>query len=49
MRKELEGIGIGGEFEQQADRFDHIFKSDLRKYFNGVFGLLVQRNGQKRD
>jgi hypothetical protein len=23
--------------------------SDVRKYFYGVFGLLMQRNGQKRD
>jgi hypothetical protein len=30
-------------------RFFEIFRSDFRKYFNGVFGLLVQRNGQKRD
>jgi hypothetical protein len=29
--------------------FFEIFRSDLRKYFNGVFGLLMQRNGQKRD
>jgi hypothetical protein len=25
------------------------FRSDFRKYFNGVFGLFMQRNGQKRD
>ena len=30
-------------------RFFEIFRSDLRKYFYGVFGLLMQRNGQKRD
>jgi hypothetical protein len=29
--------------------FFEIFRSDFRKYFNGVFGLLMQRNGQKRD
>jgi hypothetical protein len=26
-----------------------IFRSDFRKYFYGVFGSLMQRNGQKRD
>jgi hypothetical protein len=26
-----------------------IFRSDFRKYVCSVFGLLVQRNGQKRD
>jgi hypothetical protein len=30
-------------------RFFGIFRSVFRKYFCGVFGLLVQRNGQKRD
>jgi hypothetical protein len=30
-------------------RFFEIFRSDLRKNFYGVFGLLMQRNGQKRD
>jgi hypothetical protein len=30
-------------------RFFEIFRSDLRKYFCGVFGLIMQRNGQKRD
>jgi hypothetical protein len=30
-------------------RFLAIFRSDFRKYFYGVFGLLMQRNGQKRD
>jgi hypothetical protein len=30
-------------------RFFEIFRFDFRKYFNGVFGLLMQRNGQKRD
>jgi hypothetical protein len=30
-------------------RFFEIFWSDFRQYFYGVFGLLVQRNGQKRD
>jgi hypothetical protein len=30
-------------------RFFEIFRSDLRKYFYSVFGLLMQRNGQKRD
>jgi hypothetical protein len=31
-------------------RFFEIFRSDFRKYFYGVFGLLLmQRNGQKRD
>jgi hypothetical protein len=30
-------------------RFFEIFWSDFRKYFYGVFGLLMQRNGQKRD
>jgi hypothetical protein len=29
--------------------FFEIFRPDLRKYFYGVFGLLMQRNGQKRD
>jgi hypothetical protein len=29
--------------------FFEIFRSDFRKYFYGVFGLLMQRNGQKRD
>jgi hypothetical protein len=29
-------------------RFFEIFRSDFRKYFYGVFGLLMQRNGQKR-
>jgi hypothetical protein len=28
-------------------RLFEIFRSDFRKYFNGVFGLLMQRNGQK--
>jgi hypothetical protein len=30
-------------------RFFEIFRSDFRKYFYGVFGLLIKRNGQKRD
>jgi hypothetical protein len=30
-------------------RFFAIFGSDFGKYFFGVFGLLMQRNGQKRD
>jgi hypothetical protein len=30
-------------------RFFEIFRSDFRKYFYGAFGLLMQRNGQKRD
>jgi hypothetical protein len=30
-------------------RFFEIFRSDFRKDFCGVFGLLMQRNGQKRD
>jgi hypothetical protein len=30
-------------------RFFKIFRSDFRKYFNGVFEFLMQRNGQKRD
>ena len=30
-------------------RFFELLRSDLRKYFYGVFGLLMQRNGQKRD
>jgi hypothetical protein len=30
-------------------RFFEIFRSDFRKYFYGVFGLRMQRNGQKRD
>jgi hypothetical protein len=30
-------------------RFYAIFRSDFRKYFYGVFGFLMQRNGQKRD
>jgi hypothetical protein len=30
-------------------RFFEIFRFDFRKYFYGVFGLLMQRNGQKRD
>jgi hypothetical protein len=30
-------------------RFFEIFRSDFRKYFYGVFGLLIQRNGEKRD
>jgi hypothetical protein len=30
-------------------RFFEIFRSDFRKYFYGVLGLLIQRNGQKRD
>jgi hypothetical protein len=30
-------------------RFFEIFRSDFRKYFYGVFGLLMQRNSQKRD
>jgi hypothetical protein len=29
--------------------FLEIFWSDFRKHFNGVFGLLMQRNGQKYD
>ena len=29
--------------------FFEIFRSDLKKYFYGVFGLLMQRNGQKCD
>jgi hypothetical protein len=29
--------------------FFAIFRSDFRKYFSGVFGFLMQRNGQKRD
>jgi hypothetical protein len=30
-------------------RLFEIFRSDFRKYIYGVFGLLMQRNGQKRD
>jgi hypothetical protein len=30
-------------------RFFEIFWSGFRKYFCGVLGLLMQRNGQKRD
>jgi hypothetical protein len=30
-------------------RFFEIFRFDFRKYFYGVFGLLMLRNGQKRD
>jgi hypothetical protein len=30
-------------------RFFEIFRLDLRNFFYGVFGLLMQRNGQKRD
>jgi hypothetical protein len=30
-------------------RFFDVFRSDFRKHFYGVFGLLMQRNGQKRD
>jgi hypothetical protein len=30
-------------------RFFEIFRSDFRKYFYGILGLLVQRNAQKRD
>jgi hypothetical protein len=30
-------------------RFFEIFRSDFRKYVCGVFELLMQRNGQKRD
>jgi hypothetical protein len=30
-------------------RFFEIYRSDFRKYFCGVFGLRMQRNGQKRD
>jgi hypothetical protein len=30
-------------------RFFEIFRSVFRKHFYGVFGLLMQRNGQKRD
>jgi hypothetical protein len=30
-------------------RFFEIFRSDFRKDFYGVLGLLMQRNGQKRD
>jgi hypothetical protein len=30
-------------------RFFAILRSDFRKYFYGIFGLLMQRNGQKRD
>jgi hypothetical protein len=30
-------------------RFFEIFRSDFRKYLYGVFGILMQRNGQKRD
>jgi hypothetical protein len=30
-------------------RFFAIFRSDFRKYLYGVFGFLMQRNGQKRD
>jgi hypothetical protein len=30
-------------------RFFAIFRSDFRKYFYGVFGLLMLRNGQKSD
>jgi hypothetical protein len=30
-------------------RLFEVLRSDFRKYFYGVFGLLVQRNGQKRD
>jgi hypothetical protein len=29
--------------------FFEIFRSDFRKQFYGVFGLPMQRNGQKRD
>jgi hypothetical protein len=30
-------------------RFFELLRSDFRKYFYGVFGILMQRNGQKRD
>jgi hypothetical protein len=30
-------------------RFFEIFRSDFRKYLYGVFGVLMQRNGQERD
>jgi hypothetical protein len=30
-------------------RFFEIFRPDFRKYFYGVFELLMQRNSQKRD
>jgi hypothetical protein len=30
-------------------RFFEIFRSDFRKYVYGAFGLLMQRNGKKRD
>jgi hypothetical protein len=30
-------------------RLFEIFRSDFRNYLYGVFGLLMQRNGQKRD
>jgi hypothetical protein len=29
--------------------FFEIFRCDFRKYFSGIFGLLMQRNRQKRD
>jgi hypothetical protein len=39
----------GGTYLPTFLRFFEIFRSDFRKYFCGVFGLLMQRNGQKRD
>jgi hypothetical protein len=30
-------------------RFFEILRSDFRKYLYGVFGVLMQRNGQERD
>jgi hypothetical protein len=47
----------GAEEEEKYDdqdtyfflRFFEIFRSDFRKCFCGIFGLLMQRNGQKRD
>jgi hypothetical protein len=30
-------------------RFFESSRSDFRKHFYGVFGLIMQRNGQKRD
>jgi hypothetical protein len=32
-----------------AETISFFFRSGFRKYFNGIFELVMQRNGKKRD
>jgi hypothetical protein len=54
LASDLPQASRGAEEEKKSDvptylpclRFFEILRSDFRKYFYGVFGLLMQRNGQ---